>query len=197
MPRKPREDFEGAWHHVMNRGIANASIFESDHDRVAFLGFLSVGAARGGLEVHGYCLLGNHYHLLVRSREGRLSDGMKWLAGRYTQHVNYGRGRDGPIFRGRFTSIGIDSDAHLVRVSRYIHLNPVHAGLAVVPEAWPWSSAAAYLGSALTHAWLHTDLILNLFGPTASRAAYRDFVSAGIDPQTDGFYSKLLRSEPA
>ncbi len=192
MPRRLREDYPGAWHHVMNRGVARAEIFQSDDDRTIFLNYLTQAASRTALDIHGYCLLGNHYHLLVLSREGRLSEGMQWLASRYTQHMNYARGRDGPIFKGRFLSIDIEDDAHLVRVSRYIHLNPVEAGLATRPENWPWSSAAAYLSGAPAPAWLKTSTILDMFGPASSEANYSSFVSAGVDGQTAGAYAKLL-----
>ena len=149
--------------------------------------------ARSALEVHGYCLLGNHYHLLIRSLEGRLADGMRWLSGRYTQQINYRDHRDGPLFRGRYTSVLIANDAHLVRVSRYIHLNPVDAGLTRHAEQWPWSSAAAYLDGGTKPNWLITDVILEMFGMADARSAYRDFLSAGVDQPTAEAYASLLR----
>jgi len=195
MPRKLREDYDGAWHHVLNRGVAKSTVFRDGADREVFLRFLGEAAHRAALEVHGYCLLGNHYHLLIRSRDGRLSEGMRWLGGRYTQHVNYSLGRDGPLFRGRYTAVAIEGDAHLVRTSRYIHLNPVEAGLARSADAWAWSSAPAYLGSRAALPWLVTELILDMFGPGNSREAYRDFLSAGVDKQTSGIYARLLAIE--
>src|SRR5262245_3531900 len=145
MPRPPRVDYCGAWHHVMNRGADHRDILGRDSDRQAFLDALAAAAERSSLEVHAYCLMSNHFHLLVRSREGQLSAGMQVLAGRFTRVVNLRVGRDGPLFRGRYYSVGVKSDAHLVQACRYIHLNPVVARMTARAEAWRWSSASAYV----------------------------------------------------
>jgi len=187
MPRPPREDHEGAWHHVMNRGINRAAVFRSDHDREIFLQCLVAAAERYQLQIHAYCLLGNHFHLLLLSEGAQLSDGMRFLTARFTQRINYRDGRDGPIFRGRFTSVMVKTDAHLVRVSRYIHRNPVEAGLAASPEIWPWSSAAAYVGTRAAPTWLRTDALLDMFG-VAARREYRAFLEAPVDEQTRAAY---------
>lgn len=162
MPRTRREDHEGAWQHVMNRGIDRGDIFRSNDDRMIFFDRLAASASRFGLQVHAYCLLSNHFHLLLFSERGHLSDGMRIMAGRFTQRINYRDGRDGPIFRGRFASVPVKSEAHLVRVSRYIHRNPVEAGLVHEPWNWPWSSAGAYLGMLAPPVWLRTDAILEM-----------------------------------
>jgi putative transposase len=194
MPRPPREDYEGAWHHVMNRGTAGQTVFASDDDRRIFLDCLARASERYGVEVHGYCLLGNHYHLLVHSTAGKLPGAMRWLAGRFTQRINYRNKRDGALFRGRYHSVAIDDDAHLVRVSRYIHRNPVEARLAADPADWPWSSATAYLESepaGLTPAkpsWLRTDLILAMFGAADAVRRYRSFLAAEVDRETRETY---------
>ena len=187
MPRPRREDYEGAWQHVMNRGTGRAKIFIADADRGVFLECLEAAITRYALQVHAYCLMGNHFHLLVLSEKGLLSDGMRFLSARFTQRINYRDHRDGPLFRGRFASVIIKSDAHLVRVSRYIHRNPVEAGLARTPEDWVWSSAGAYLGSRRAPAWLHTDAILEMFG-IAAQAEYRSFLAAGVDEETRASY---------
>ena len=108
---------------------------------------------------------------------------MRFLSGRFTQRINYRDCRDGPVFRGRFASVIIKSDAHLVRVSRYIHRNPVEAGLAHAPEDWAWSSAGAYLGTKEGPTWLRTDAVLEMFGRVARRE-YRAFLAAGVDEET-------------
>jgi len=187
MPRPRREDYEGAWQHVMNRGVDRAPIFRSDADRQIFLDSLEAAANRYGLQVHAYCLLGNHYHLMLFSEKGQLSDGMRFLSARFTQRINYRDNRDGPLFRGRFASVPIKDDAHLVCVSRYIHRNPVEAGLVCEPTDWIWSSAGAYLGTARAPAWLRTDVILEMFG-TAARQEYRDFIAAEVDEPTRSSY---------
>ena len=101
---------------------------------------------RYDVQVHAWCLLDNHFICCCSAQQGRLSDAMRFLGGRFTQRINYRDGRDGPIFRGRFTSVAIESDAHLVGASRYIHRNPVEAGLVAEPWQWSWSSAQAYVG---------------------------------------------------
>jgi REP element-mobilizing transposase RayT len=171
----------------MNRGVDRAPIFRSDADRGIFLDSLEAAARRYGLQVHTYCLLGNHYHLMLFSEKGQLSDGMRFLSARFTQRINYRDSRDGPLFRGRFASVPIKDDAHLVCVSRYIHRNPVGAGLVREPQDWIWSSAGAYLGTARAPPWLRTDAILEMFG-TAARQEYRDFIAAEVDEPTRSSY---------
>jgi putative transposase len=132
----------------------------------------------------------NHFHLLLRSLEGHISAGMQFLAGRFTRLVNVRVGRDGPLFRGRYASVPIKSDAHLAQVCRYVHLNPVVAGMTPTPEAWRWSSASGYAGIAQPKPWLKTKFVLGLFGPGDAVTAYRDFMSAGNEPATHDFYVK-------
>lgn len=192
MPRPPRRDYEGAWHHVMNRGAGRRRIFASDQERERFIGCLAEGCRRHAVEVHGYCLLGNHYHLLLRSRDGKLSAAMQWLSSRYTQSLNYDTRSDGSLFRGRFASVLIEDDDHLREASRYIHLNPVAAGLVERPELWPWSSAAAYLGLARRKDWLEIETVRGMFGPEEETRCYAEFVNDGADRQARLRYEKLM-----
>jgi REP element-mobilizing transposase RayT len=175
MPRKPREDHAGAWHHVMNRGIDHARIFDDSAVNI-FLHELHHACAQQRVEVHGYCILPSHYHLLLYTPQAGLSAAMQRTSSKFTQAVNSYRKRDGPLFKGRFRSIAIDSDAHLAKVSQYIHLNPVKARLATRPEDWRWSSAAAYLGVAKKPQWLQVRAILEMFGPTDPVGAYAQFL---------------------
>jgi REP element-mobilizing transposase RayT len=177
MPRKLRSDFEGAWHHVMNRGIDRARIFDDAATRI-FLIELRDACACHRVEVHGYCILPNHYHLLHTPDAG-LSPAMQRLASRFTQAINRLRDRDGPLFKGRFRSIAIEDDPHLVQVSRYIHLNPVEAGLTGAPEDWIWSSAGAYLGHVERPERLHVGTMLAMFGSAHSEAAYAQYLRDG------------------
>jgi hypothetical protein len=116
---------------------------------------------------------------------------MQRLSGRFTRLVNVRVGRDGPLFRGRYASVGIDDDAHLTQAVRYIHRNPIAAGLVSIAEVWPWSSAAAYVGAVSSPTWLRTDFVLGLFGPRDPLASYREFVNTSSDPVTNDFYVKL------
>ena len=189
MPRPLRSDYPGAWHHVMNRGADHRDIFEHNVDREVFLDALAAAAERSGITIHAYCLMSNHFHLLAQSQEGHLSSGMQFLAGRFTRMINLRVGRDGPLFRGRYASVSINSDAHLVQACRYIHLNPVVARMTSMPEAWPWSSAAAFVGLVQPQPWLRTEEILDLFGPGDRLVNYRDFMAAGVDSKTIDFYA--------
>lgn len=191
MPRPSRTDFPGAWHHVMNRGADHRDIFEQDADRETFLDSLVEAVERAALEVHSYCLMSNHFHLLLRSTDGRLAAGMQHLAGRFTRMINVRVGRDGPLFRGRYASVAITSDAHLVQVCRYIHHNPVRAGIVAAPEVWSWSSAGAYIGRCQAPAWPKTEYVMDLFGPENHLANYRDYMRGESDASATEFYAKL------
>lgn len=160
MARRPRTDFEGAVHHVINRGTARTSLYRCDADRRDFIAGLSSIGARFGVEVHGLVLMANHYHLMLRSDDARLSEAMRWLDGRYAQRFNLRHDRVGALYQGRFTSRLIDSDAYLETVAHYIHLNPVDAGLATDPVAYRWSSLPSYAGAKRVPPWLHTELVL-------------------------------------
>jgi REP element-mobilizing transposase RayT len=175
----------------MNRGAARQAIFVGENDRTLFLDCLAQATDEAKVEAHAYCLMNNHFHLLVRSRDARLSEFLKRLSGRYTRLVNKRSGRDGPLFKGRATSILITSDAQLVQTSRYIHLNPVVAGLCRWPEEWTWSSARTYLGLEQPEAWLSTYMILNIFVRTAPGGDYRSFLREGVDLATVDLYNRL------
>ena len=184
MARALRIDHPGAWHHVVHRGIGRADIYHHDLDRSAFVDLLGELDERFGLEVHAYVLMRNHYHLLVRSAEGQLSRAMRHLNGCYTQRHNWHHGRDGALLAGRFHSSLIEADSYLTRVARYVHLNPVAAGLASAPEVYRWSSYSAYLHPAQAPKWLHRDRVLEYFA--GSRGALHRFtVAAEADDELD------------
>jgi putative transposase len=176
MPRARRNDYPGAWHHVMNRTIDGLALFADDTDRRIFMIELREALKTSQAELHGYCLMSNHYHLLIHTPAGGLSEAMQRSVSAFTQKINFRRGRDGPLFRGRFTSVSPDDDAHLVNISAYIHLNPVKAGLVTAPEDWQWSSAGAYLGSFAPQFDLQTKAILEMLDPTGGTASYQKFV---------------------
>ena len=174
-----RIDYDGAWHHVMNRGARREPIFTRAADGLAFLQIIEEQVDRTGIEVHAFCLMGNHYHLLVRSPEARLSEFMQHLASTYTRLFNQRRGYDGPLFRGRFLSKVVDSDPYLSVVSRYIHRNPLDVRPQVPLDAYRWSSYGTYLGAA-GPAWLTTDVLWEIHGSTAD--SFREHVEGPPAP---------------
>ncbi len=155
MARQLRTDFEGAWHHVMNRGRRKEMIFPNSEDRLDFLRLLGVVHDRYDIEIHAHALMGNHYHLLVRTPSGGLSRAMKHVDGVFAQRFNRRYELDGPLFRDRFRAKLVDSDNYLGVVSRYIHRNPI----ALVGEenlaSYEWSSYYDFLQQPSTRpAWL-------------------------------------------
>jgi putative transposase len=121
---------------------------------------------------------------------------MKWLAGRYTQRINYRDGRDGPLFRGRFASVVIGCDSQLVLTSRYIHLNPVEAGVVTEPSRWLWSSAGAYLNVRPSPDWLHKAVILDLFDKQQPALSYNCYLTEGIELLRVKKVDLLVQSPP-
>ena len=190
MPRPPRQDYPGAWHHIINRGAGQNDIFQDDWDRNCFIDALVGSAIRTECEIHCYCLMSNHYHLLVCSADGRLSDFMKFACGRFVKLTNKRRRSDGPSFKGRFWSTEISGDAHLIQASRYIHLNPVNARLSVAPEEWRWSSAAAYVGKCQPPDWLRIRTILSMVDPSSQTSKYAQYIREGVDEATMKRYAE-------
>ncbi len=144
MPYARRDDAPDRWHHVMNRGVARRPLFESRRDIRHFLSRLARSVRRGEIEVHAYCVLTTHFHLLVRSPQGRLPAAMRRLQAEYAAWFNRCRRRDGPLFRGRYCSRPVTTDAHWCAVLRYIDANAVDAGLATGGTRYPHGSATHY-----------------------------------------------------
>ncbi|MGA9276479.1 transposase [Ilumatobacter sp.] len=181
MGRMLRADSPGDWHHVMNRGSGRRRVFWSDDERAAFVDLLSELDDRFGVEIHAYCLMGNHYHLLVRSASGRLSEAMCWLGSRFTRLVNWQRGVDGAIFRGRFHAVAVQREPHLVWLFRYINANPIDLGWQQPLAEYPWSGLAASLGMAAgSPDWVRTDAVTSFFGRDPGRL--ERFVEQARDP---------------
>ena len=163
MARQWRVEYPGAVHHVTTRGVARGEIFFSDAGRLAFLSRLGEVCERWGLVVHGYCLMTNHYHLEVESPEGPLSKPLQWLNQNHASYINRTYGRDGHLFQGRFKSAVIEADTHLHGLTRYIHLNPVRAGMVKHPGDYRWSSYREILGLRKGPSWLSLDATLKRF----------------------------------
>ena len=182
MARPLRIEFEGALYHVMARGNARGKIFKDDGDRTAFLSQLSKVAERFVWRVWAYCLMGNHYHLLIETGKPTLSRGMRELNGVYTQAFNRRHRRVGHVLQGRYKAVLVDRDAYLLELQRYIVLNPVRARLCAGAAQWRWSSYRATMGKAPALGCAAVDDTLAMFGAQRSRSrqAYARFVAAGV-----------------
>jgi REP-associated tyrosine transposase len=186
MARQLRIEYPGAVYHVTSRGNEKKAIFKGDMDRETLLETLTQVNKRYNWLCHAYCLMNNHYHLIVETPDGNLSAGMRQLNGVYTQAFNKRHKRVGHLFQGRYKAILIQKDSHLLEVCRYVVLNPVRAKVVEKPEMWKWSSYQATCGRAKPHSSLTTEWILGQFGTTRNLAekAYRQFVKEGIKHKT-------------
>lgn len=196
MSRALRIQFDGAWYHVMNRGINRENIFFSDAHRYAFLDILGKTKEIYGIEIHAYCLMSNHYHLIIHTPRGNISQAMKYLNSRYAINVNVGMHRDGPLFKGRFKAILISADEYLIRLSRYIHLNPVKANITTDLSKFKWSSYPAYIGKTKYPEWLTKIEIMQRFGREEFVLKYKDYMSDASLFDLDEFY-QTNRLKPA
>lgn len=182
MARPLRLEFSGAIYHLTSRGDRREAIYEDDTDRLQWLEVLSKACERYNWRVHAYCLMDNHYHVLLETADGNLSKGMRHLNGVYTQYFNRQHSRVGHVFQGRFKAILVEKETYLLELSRYIVLNPIRAHMIKNLDQWKWSSYLATSGQAQTPYWLETDWLLSQFGKRRKRARerYIDFVREGI-----------------
>jgi REP element-mobilizing transposase RayT len=157
MARPLRIEFPGAVYHVTSRGDRREPIFADDEDRHTFLHILGQGMSRFGAQTLAYCLMGNHYHLVLHTRKANLSLLMRHVNGVYTQAFNRRHEQVGHLFQGRFMAILVDRDAYLLEVCRYVELNPVRASLVRRPKAWRWSSYRAHVGLSSAPEWLDVE----------------------------------------
>lgn len=188
MARPLRIEFPGAVYHVTSRGDRREAIFEDDQDRHAFLGVIAQATERFDAAILAYCLMDNHYHLVIHTRRGNLSRLMQQLNGVYTQTYNRRHRKVGHLFQGRFKGILVDENAYLLEVCRYVDLNPLRARIVRNPGKWRWSSYNAHTGQADSPVWLDTPAVHGyLLGRKAAMAAdrrraalrYAAFVAAG------------------
>jgi putative transposase len=182
MARQLRIEYPNAVYHVTSRGNARSDIFIDDTDRENFLGVTGKVVTRYNWLCHAYCLMDNHYHLLIETPDGNLSQGMRQLNGIYTQAFNRRHGRVGHILQGRFKAVIVEKESHLLELCRYVVLNPVRAGMVKEPQKWCWSSYRFTGSVAKKEPYLSTEWILSQFGQTKTEARkkYRQFVYDGM-----------------
>jgi putative transposase len=183
VPRPLRLQVAGGVFHVTARGNRRQEIFTDDRDRAYFLTLLAVVCARLQWKCHAYCLMTNHYHLMIETPEEDLSKGLHWLNFRYAQWFNLQHDFSGHLFQGRFHSVLVESNVHLIELARYIVLNPVRAGLCARAQDWKWSSYRAFAHEFVKRrTFVHVDWLLAQFGRERDRARerYRQFVEEGV-----------------
>jgi len=192
MPRPERIEYENAVYHVMNRGRGRQMIFHGDDYYHAFAGALSEAHRRFGVLIHAYCLMGNHYHLLLQTPRANLSRIMRHINGVYTQRYNRLKDSDGTLFRGRYKALLVEDDAHALYVSRYIHRNPIEMKKPKVErlEQYPYSSYPAYINKTKAPDWLETKFLFGLEGSLRRYAGMKRFVGQDIDETTESLYQK-------
>ena len=173
MARQWRIEYPGALYHVLSRGNGRQGFFLSDKDRLTFLDLLKEVTERYTIDIYAYVLMGNHYHLLLRTQTANLSRAMQWFGTAYTRRFHLHNRTSGHLFQGRFKSIIVENEAYLLRLSCYIHRNPSRAGIIDRLADYPWSSYRYYAYKKRPPAWLSTGMILNQFNTANPQAAYR------------------------
>ena len=196
MSRPLRIEYPGAFYHVTSRGNERKTVFQSNRDREKYLFYLESAHERYGAVIHVYCLMGNHYHLLLETPRGNLSKILHYINGAYTTYFNVKRSRSGHLFQGRFKGILVDKDEYCKELSRYIHLNPVRAGMVKAALEYQWSSYRYYVGKANKPKWLTTEFIRGDFGGEGRRGfkRYREYVERGEDKEIDNPLKKVIAS---
>ncbi|TML67953.1 MAG: hypothetical protein E6G14_11310 [Actinobacteria bacterium] len=177
MPRAERVPSVSGFFHVTSRASRPLRLFADRDDCVLFLQALSRAHAEHGLETHAYCLLGTHFHLVVRAEPDALTRSMRVLKGWYAHELNRRRGRVGPVFDGRYFATEIATEEHAGAAMVYVALNPVRAGLTQHPDHWPFSSHRAHAGLDTRPEWLMPLERLGLF---SHEADYRNAIAGAV-----------------
>lgn len=187
MARPLRIEYPGAFYHVIQKGNEGQDIFLFDQDRMKFYDYLAILHRRYKINIHAYCLMRNHYHLIIETENANLSNVMHYLNTSYTVYFNIKRKRTGHLFRGRYKAILVEADEYLHQLSRYIHLNPSRAGFVEDPIDYAYSSLKYFVSGQKAPAWLSTDFILSMFNNNIVKAKslYRKFISDDMGNEAD------------
>mgnify|MGYP006418727329 CR=1 FL=1 len=185
MPRRTRFNIKNGVYHVYSRGAGRRYIFLNDQLKSAFIFLLQITAVRYQFIVHSFCVMGNHYHILLTTPKGNLSEGMKYLNSKYAILFNKYRCKDGPVFKGRFKSMYVYNDRYIMNLTRYIHLNPVEAGVVVHPHQYIWSSYLDYVSEYSRFLWLNKDIVREM-----GYSDYEQYVNKGNNEKIVEIFSK-------
>ena len=182
--RDPRSIYAGRYYHLGSRGNFKQDIVVDTFDRTIWIDLLATVSRGTDWLILAYCLMTNHFHLVIQAGNAGASDAMQLLNGEFSRRANRRHGRSGHLFENRFHSEPINSDSHLLAACRYVDRNPCAAGICDDPGDWAWSSYAATVGAVHPPAFLAVGELLGHFGsdPDRARAAYRDFVQPGQVP---------------
>jgi REP element-mobilizing transposase RayT len=184
VPRKPRDEEPGATHHVYIHAVDDGRIVWDDIDRQTLLSWAEIAIRRKGWICVAICVMDNHFHLVVTTPEPNLGEGMQLMNGGYAQYVNRRHGRKGHLFRARFESKRVLSDAHLLWLVRYIARNPTEAGITTDPCAYPWSSYPGVVGVTRCWPYIAKKVLLEHFGSGESAIQLlRDFVEGSAESE--------------
>ncbi|OGW38621.1 MAG: hypothetical protein A2Y97_05770 [Nitrospirae bacterium RBG_13_39_12] len=189
MARPLRIEYNGALYHITARGNERNPIYREEWDYQKFLDILAEPPQRYGILIHGYVLMGNHYHLLIETPKGNITKVIHYLNATYTGYFNKKYGRVGHLFQGRYKGLLIEKERYLLSVSRYIHLNPVRAGMSGRPEEYKWSSYPEYIGREKKNKWLTSEWILGQYSREEAKAKrlYKAFVDEGLTLRENPF----------
>lgn len=190
MSRPLRVQYPGAWYHVMNRGLNRGNIFLNEKDYECFLKLLGESCRLYHVKTVAYCLMTNHYHLVVHTPKGNLARFLRHVNGVYTQRFNRSHRRDGPLFRGRYKAILVEADEYLKPLVRYVHLNPVEAGIVKEIGHYRWVSHHIYLKGQSQEKWIEVETVLGQFSRKKAQAIkeYRKYVEDGNETELKNFY---------
>ena len=196
MARALRIEYPGAYYHITSRGNERKNIYRNNKDRDKFLSYLKSAYLRYGAVIHAFCLMNNHYHILLQTPKGNLSEIMLHINGAYSNYFNIRHKRRGHLFQGRYKAILVEADSYAGELSRYIHLNPVRAAMVGLPEKFKWSSYQYYMVKRKKPEWLTVDFILSYFGSSnvQARKNYRGFVNARINSKYDSPLEETVAS---
>lgn len=196
MGRALRIEYPSAFYHITSRGNERRPIFRAKENYERFIGYLESSTERYGAQIHCFCLMPNHYHLLLETPRGNLQAILHHLNTAYTNYFNRKTRRVGHLFQGRYRAILVEKDSYALELSRYIHLNPVRAKLVDHPSQYPWSSYLVYAEKIQRWDWLRINFILDQMSSNRTRGQrrYREYVKDGIEEESPGPLEKVVAS---